>query len=87
MFWRKLEALPTALLSVIETATAAAILVVAVMATAFAILDLVAVVDEQTDTGPTWNNRVRSCRTRIAEAVPLTSIKIILVAWQIITQV
>ncbi|CBJ28094.1 probable extracellular nuclease (ISS) [Ectocarpus siliculosus] len=34
----------------------------------------------------TWGKRLTSCRERITNVVPLTSIKIVLVAWQIVTQ-
>ena len=54
---------------------------------ALAIADLVAVKSEQEDTASSWKVRARSCRTRIVNAVPLTAIKILLVAWQILTQV
>lgn len=67
--------------------TAVAILVAVLLVIALAISELVAVVHEQTNTEPSWKIRVYSCRTRIVDAVPLTAIKIILVAWQIMTQV
>ena len=51
------------------------------------IADLVAVEDGPDKTASSWNRKVHSCRNRIVEAVPLTSIKIVLVAWQILTQV
>ncbi|CAN0093601.1 unnamed protein product, partial [Hapterophycus canaliculatus] len=64
-----------------------AVLVVALVVIALVIVDLVRVVDEDnTDTAPTWKKKLASCRDRVANAVPLTSIKIVLVAWQIVTQ-
>lgn len=71
----------------VETATAAVILAIAILLVALAISDLVSVVDKQTNTASSWNKRVHSCRNRIVQAVPLTAIKIVLVAWQILTQV
>lgn len=64
-------------------------LIVAVLLVAVVIADLVTVVamEDQENATPTWKNRIHSCRSRIIEAVPLTAIKIVLVAWQIITQV
>ena len=73
-----------------ETATTVAILIVAVLVVAVVIADLVTVVaveDQDNATPTTWKSRIHSCRSRIIEAVPLTAIKIVLVAWQIITQV
>lgn len=57
-----------------------------VLVIALAIADLVTVV-EQDDTASSWENRLQSYRNRLVEAIPLTAIKIVLVAWQIITQV
>lgn len=34
-----------------------------------------------------WGRRICSCRDRVARVAPLNSIKIVLVAWQIVTQV
>lgn len=66
-----------------EKATTAAVLVVALLFAALAIVDLVRVMDEEANTVPLWNK----WRDRIVQAVPLTAIKILLVSWQIITQV
>eukprot|EP00903_Cladosiphon_okamuranus_P016944 g15619.t1 len=68
-----------------SVATAVTVLVVVVLVIALAIADLVAVV-EQDDTASSWANRLKSYRNRLVEAIPLTAIKIVLVAWQIITQ-
>lgn len=69
-----------------ETATATAVLVLALVFVALAITDLVRVMDE-VNGASSWNKRVFSCRDRIVKAVPLTAIKILLVSWQIVTQV
>lgn len=65
----------------------ALLLVLALLVAAVVIADLVDVVEEQENTSSSWNRRVHSCRNRIVETVPLTAIKIVLVAWQILTQV
>lgn len=71
-----------------ETGASVAVFLVALVGTALVIADLVRVVDEnKTDTASAWGKRLTSCRDRIVKAVPLTSIKIVLVAWQIVTQV
>lgn len=70
-----------------ETATAAAVLVLALVFVGLGIADLVRVIDEDANNAPSWNKRMFSCRDRIVKAVPLTAIKIILVSWQIVTQV
>lgn len=74
---------------VVETATAVAMLILAILLVSVAIADLVAVVvvEDQDNRASSWKSRIQSCRSRIVEAVPLTAIKIVLVAWQIITQV
>lgn len=61
-------------------------LVLALLFVALAIADLVRVSDEINDAS-SWNKRVFTCRDRIIKAVPLTAIKIVLVSWQIVTQV
>lgn len=38
-------------------------------------------------TRSSWTRRVRSCRDNFVEAVPLPAIKIVVVVWQIVTQV
>lgn len=71
-----------------DTGASTAVFFVALVGIALVVADLVRVVDEsKTDTASTWKKRLTSCRDRIANAVPLTSIKIVLVAWQIVTQV
>eukprot|EP00903_Cladosiphon_okamuranus_P007092 g6891.t2 len=67
-------------------ATAAAVLVMAVIFIGLVITDLVRVMDEEASNAISCNKRVFSCRDRIVKAVPLTAIKIILVSWQIVTQ-
>lgn len=57
--------------------------VVALFFVALAIADLVRVVNEGVNTASAWNK----WRGRIVKAVPLTAIKIVLVSWQIVTQV
>lgn len=55
---------------------------------ALVITDLVRVVDDDdTGTGSTCGKKLNSLRDRIANGIPLTSIKIVLVAWQIVSQV
>lgn len=34
-----------------------------------------------------WEQKINSCRSSIAKAIPLTAIKVVLVVWQIVTQV
>ncbi|CAN0183065.1 unnamed protein product [Scytosiphon promiscuus] len=64
-----------------------ALFFVAMVAVALVIADLVRVDDENsTDTASTWGKRLTSYRDRMAHVVPLTSVKIVLVAWQIVTQ-
>ncbi|CAM9892814.1 unnamed protein product, partial [Ectocarpus sp. 8 AP-2014] len=54
---------------------------------ALVIADLVRVVDDDnTGTVSTCGKTLNSLRDRIANGIPLTSIKIVLVAWQIVTQ-
>ncbi len=59
----------------------------ALLLVGLAIADLVAVVNVQDKADSSWKERMRSCRNRIVAAVPLTPFKIVLVAWQILTQV
>ncbi|CAM9404595.1 unnamed protein product, partial [Ectocarpus sp. 12 AP-2014] len=69
--------------------TSVALFFVGLVLVALVVADLVRVIDEnenKTDTGSTWGKKMTSCRDRIVNAVPLTSIKIVLVAWQIVTQ-
>lgn len=70
-----------------EKGTAVAMLAVAMLLVAFTITYLVAAVDEQDNAASSWTERLRSWRNRIFDAFPLTAIKIVVVAWQIITQV
>ena len=62
-------------------------LVVALLFVALVIADLVTVVNEQANTTSSWPGRLLSYRDQIIGAVPLTAIKITLVAWQIVSQV
>ena len=71
----------------VGTAKSVAILLLALLVIALVITDLVAVKRQQEDTASLWMARVRLCRNRIVAAIPLTAIKIVLVAWQILTQV
>lgn len=71
-----------------ETGTSTALLSVALGVIVLVIADLVRVMGENnSDTGSAWEKKITSCRDRIAKAVPLTSIKIVVIAWQIVTQV
>ncbi|CAN0297003.1 unnamed protein product [Pylaiella littoralis] len=64
-----------------------ALFLVALGAIVFVIVDLVHGVDEHDNgTARVWRKKLTSWRDRVAKAVPLTSIKIVIVAWQIITQ-
>lgn len=58
-----------------EAATAAAVLVLALVFVGLAITDLVTVMDEEANNEPSWNKMVFSCRDRIVKAVPLTAMK------------
>ncbi|CAM9198462.1 unnamed protein product [Ectocarpus sp. 12 AP-2014] len=61
--------------------------VVALAVIALVIADLVRVVEENsTKTASQWEQRMTSFRDRMVDVVPLTSIKIVVVAWQIVTQ-
>ena len=74
--------------SSIDIGTAVALLLVALVVIILVMVDLIRVVDEDdADTAPTWEKTLTSCRDRLANTVPLTSIKIIVVVWQIVTQV
>lgn len=82
-----IQTLP-ALFMVDKAGISSAILAVALVGLAFVVVDLIRVVDEH-NVGTTSKRakRLTSCRDRIVDAVPLTSIKVVLVAWQIVTQV
>lgn len=71
--------------------TAAFVLVLALCVVGLVLADLVRAADKDdsdaTCSGGQWERRMSSCRDRVAKVVPLTSIKIVLVAWQIVTQV
>ena len=63
-------------------------LVVVVFVATLAVAYLVAVVDRPiSERSGRWERRVSSFRDRLIRAIPLTAIKIVLVFWQIITQV
>lgn len=69
---------------------ATAVIVLALCILGLVVVDLVRVVDKDGDATSSygkWVGRISSCRDRVAKVVPLTSIKIVLVAWQIVTQV
>ncbi|CAN0101450.1 unnamed protein product, partial [Sphacelaria rigidula] len=64
-----------------------AIFLASLIVIALVIADLIRVVDGNiTDTASTLEKRLTYCRDRIANIVPLTSIKIVVVVWQIVTQ-
>ncbi|CAM9729174.1 unnamed protein product, partial [Pylaiella littoralis] len=64
-----------------------ALFLLALGATVLVIADLVRVLDENdNDRAFAWEKRLASCREKVVAALPLTSIKIVVVAWQIITQ-
>lgn len=80
--------LPFIPVKLIETGVSIALFLVALGAIVFVIVDLVHGVDEHDNgTARVWRNKLTSWRDRVAKPVPLTSIKIVIVAWQIITQV
>lgn len=69
-------------------AVAMAVLAIALVGVSLMVANLVRMVDGSTVGMGCWENRCcLSWRTKVADAVPLTSIKILVVAWQIITQV
>lgn len=71
-----------------DTGISIALLLVALLFIGLVVADLVRVLDGgEGGTTSTWQKRITSYRDQIAKAVPLTSIKIVLVAWQIVTQV
>ncbi|CAM9112289.1 unnamed protein product, partial [Sphacelaria rigidula] len=67
--------------------TSIALLLVALVIITMVIANLIRVLDENsTDTASILEKRLTSCRERIANIIPLTSIKIVVVVWQIVTQ-
>ena len=67
---------------------AVAVLVVAGVVVALGVAYLVDVVDRPiSERSGTWERRVLNFRDGLIRATPLTAIKIVLVSWQIITQV
>ena len=63
-------------------------LVVAVVVVALGVAYLVGVVDRPiSERSGTWERRVLNFRDGLVRTIPLTAIKIVLVSWQIITQV
>lgn len=65
-----------------------ALFLLALVILAVVLVDLIRVEDEDSaDNASSWHKRSIAWRAKIANAVPLTSIKIVVVAWQIITQV
>ncbi|CAN0014564.1 unnamed protein product [Scytosiphon promiscuus] len=67
--------------------TSVALFFVALVVLGLVIADLVRVVDElKPDTTSSCGMKLTYCRDRVVKAVPLTSIKIVVVAWQIVTQ-
>ena len=67
---------------------AVAVLVVAMVVVAMGLAHLVGVVDRPiSERSGMWERRVLNFRDGLVRAIPLTAIKIVLVTWQIITQV
>lgn len=65
-----------------------ALFLLALTILAVVFVELIRVEDEDNaDNASSWHKRSIAWRAKIANAVPLTSIKIVVVAWQIITQV
>ena len=67
---------------------ALAVLVVVMFVVVFGVAFLVAVIDRPTSgRNGKWERRVSNLRNGLVRAIPLTAIKIVVVSWQIITQV
>ena len=67
---------------------AVAVLVVAMAVVALGVAYLVGVVDRPiSERSGMWERRVLNFRDGLVSAIPLTAVKIVLVSWQIITQV
>ena len=67
---------------------AVTVLVVAMVVTALGVAYLVGVVDRPiSERNGMWERRVLNFQDGLVRAIPLTAIKIVLVSWQIITQV
>ena len=67
---------------------AVAVLVVVMPVIALGVAYLVSVVDRPiSEKSEKWDRRVRNFRDGLVRVIPLTAIKIVLVSWQIITQV
>ena len=67
---------------------AVAVSVVAIVVVALGVAYLVGVVDRPiSERSVMWERRILNFRDGLVRAIPLTAIKIVLVAWQIITQV
>ena len=61
---------------------------VAVVVVSFGVAYLVGVIDRPiSESSGTWEGRVLNFRDGLVRSIPLTAIKIVLVSWQIITQV
>ena len=61
---------------------------VAIVVVALDVVYLVGVVDRPiSERGGMWERRILNFRDGLVRAIPLTAIKIVLVSWQIITQV
>ena len=67
--------------------TAVALIIVVLIGVIFVLVDLVRVVDSSTIERGKLERRALLFRDRLVKALPLTAIKIIVVTWQIITQV
>ena len=67
---------------------AVAVLVVAMVVVALGVAYLVGVVDRPiSERSGVWERRILNFRDGLVRAIPLTATKIVLVSWQIITQV
>ena len=67
---------------------AVAVLVVVMFMVALGVAYLVGVIDRPNSArNRTWEERVSKFRDGLVRAIPLTAIKIVLISWQIITQV
>lgn len=68
-------------------------LVVVLLAVVLIVVDLVRVVDEGNDGGHeggvlgVWERKFQDARALLATVIPLTAFKMIVVVWQIVTQV
>lgn len=79
---------PSTVVTLDDTGVSVFLFLASLVVIAFVVSDLIRVVDVGTNGATSgWERRLTSCRGRTAIAFPLTSIKIVVVAWQIVTQV